>query len=646
MASNSSDAICLRDQLLYSGRFDDFYSSRDQPDREKEFVFCQGNQLQERFAESDHFVIGELGFGSGTSFLATMALWQKTAPADARLDFISVERYPLARSLLREYLQRFPQWRDNSEQLLALWPGAIPGFHCLSFANTRIRLTLIVDEVASALHSLEASIDAWFLDGFSPAKNPQMWTPAVIREIARLSHQGTTFATYTAAGQVRRDLIHAGFEVEKSPGYGQKRERLTGRFRVPRERAASRLPKHFRPHEQSARGREVTIIGAGLAGAACANRLAARGYRVTLLEQGERIACGTSSNPAAIMQPFLSRDDCVASRFSRQGYLYTLQRVRQLEQLGINAGFHPGGLFSLPKSEDDLGRKLAVATDQRFPANYLRWQSAVDTDGLPGDLDAEGLFFPAAGWFDIRQLCEALIEEFRASIDIRTDMSVTGLDEIRGGWRLNSNHDAITSPRVVVATGHHLGTLAQCEQLPLLTNYGQLDSGHCDTPPDIAISSKGYVVPSSKTRIFFGSTHEPGDRPRRAPAANTALNLVSLRMLSTALADSIDPTTIETWEGVRATTPDHLPMIGELPRVGAWSRVFGPYLRGRATGTSEQSTCYPGLYCCAGLGSRALTSALLGAEILASVIDDASLPIERAVFEALHPARFLARALT
>ncbi|HFD88154.1 MAG TPA: hypothetical protein ENJ35_10835, partial [Gammaproteobacteria bacterium] len=175
MADENENSTRLVGQLLYSERFDDFYSARLTPDQEKSYVFCTGNDLEARFPTAQNFTIVELGFGAGLGFLAAAHLWRETATADARLNFISIEKYPLERDKLRSFLRQFPQWEKLSETLLAHWPVATPGFHRIDLPDTGITLTLIFSEVLGALQQLEANVDAWFLDGFSPAKNPAMW---------------------------------------------------------------------------------------------------------------------------------------------------------------------------------------------------------------------------------------------------------------------------------------------------------------------------------------------------------------------------------------------------------------------------------------------------------------------------------------
>ncbi len=218
---------------IYSSEFDDVYFSAEDGLAETRYVFLKGNDLAERWqgqAMNDtRFVICETGFGTGLNFLATWKLFQETAASDMALDFISFEKYPLSREEISEALAPWKgEIASQLTQMLDVYPIGIPGFHRMQLSE-RVSLTLIIDDVNIAMGQLEASVDAWFLDGFNPAKNPQMWSEEVFSQMARLSAPEATFATFTAAGAVKRGLQEAGFEVEKIDGFGTKRDMLIGR---------------------------------------------------------------------------------------------------------------------------------------------------------------------------------------------------------------------------------------------------------------------------------------------------------------------------------------------------------------------------------------------------------------------------------
>lgn len=216
-----------------SERFDDVYFSVEDGLAETRHVFLEGNRLPERWGDHDFrgtFVIGETGFGTGLNFLAAWLLWKtlRVNNNPRRLEFISVEKYPVNGAFIRDVLS---VWEEELGDKLArfcdLYPVPKTGAHSIDVAED-VRLTLHIGDVAEVLPTLEARVDAWFLDGFKPATNPEMWTDEVFSHMARLSHAGTSFATFTAAGDVRRGLQAAGFEVHKVPGFGRKRDMLTG----------------------------------------------------------------------------------------------------------------------------------------------------------------------------------------------------------------------------------------------------------------------------------------------------------------------------------------------------------------------------------------------------------------------------------
>ncbi len=217
-----------RDGQPWSARFDDRYFSSDSGLDETRHVFLQGNRLPERFAAlrpGELLRIGETGFGTGLNFLSCRMLFEQCAPAGARLVFCSVERWPLAPQELRAALALWPTLRPCAGELLLRWPPA--GRQVWEFGAARLELD--IDDVAQALPAWpDAHIDAWFLDGFAPAKNPQMWSDEVLAQVARASRSGATLSTYTSAGRVRRGLQAAGFTMQRVPGYGRKREMLIG----------------------------------------------------------------------------------------------------------------------------------------------------------------------------------------------------------------------------------------------------------------------------------------------------------------------------------------------------------------------------------------------------------------------------------
>jgi tRNA 5-methylaminomethyl-2-thiouridine biosynthesis bifunctional protein len=325
-----------------SETFNDIYHSADGGPGQARHVFLEGNGLPERWADKRQFVILENGFGTGLNFLTTWAAWRADPQRPEKLHYFATELHPFRVEDLAS-LQR--KWKDLeflADALRANWPPLLPGFHRIEFAAGKVVLTLMLGEAEASLRKLRASVDAFYLDGFDPQKNPQMWSPALLKRCGQLAAPNATFATWTVAGQVRRAIVEAGFVAEKKPGFGSKRQMLAGRI-------AERPKLALKPSNQGRQ--EAVIIGAGLAGCALAERLAVRGWRVNILDRHPHPAGEASGNLAGILRPMLSRDDNLASRLNRACFLYLEQNWRHLDQIGQPPRRNLNGILQIARDD-------------------------------------------------------------------------------------------------------------------------------------------------------------------------------------------------------------------------------------------------------------------------------------------------------
>lgn len=224
-------ALEWRDGLPYSTAFDDVYFSSDNGLLETKYVFMEGNELHTRWKSlaDSNFIIMETGFGTGLNFLCACKTWLEYAPINNVLHFTSVEKYPLCSADMHKALQHWQTLKPFADELLSQYEALLSTGTATLF-NNRIQLQILFGDATTCLSKLNSKADAWFLDGFAPSKNPDMWQNSLFAEMARLSHTGTTFATFTSAGIVRRGLAAAGFNVIKKPGFGKKREMISGNF--------------------------------------------------------------------------------------------------------------------------------------------------------------------------------------------------------------------------------------------------------------------------------------------------------------------------------------------------------------------------------------------------------------------------------
>ena len=628
-----------------SRQFGDVYFSRDDGLGETRHVFLAGNDLPARFADlpaGSRLVIGETGFGTGLNFLCAWQLFDQLAPADACLHFVSVEKYPLTAADLQRALALWPELAPWSGQLLEQYRAIHPGFQRLVLDGGRVVLTLLIGDALQMLPQLDARIDVWFLDGFAPDKNPQMWTPPLFQELARLSAPGASLATFTSKGTVRRDLIEAGFAMRRAPGYGKKWEILCGRFEG--HAPAAEKPWFARPPRPEARA--ALVIGAGLAGCATAASLAARGWQVTLLERHEAVAQEASGNPQGVLYLKLSAHGTALSQLVLAGFGHTRRLLQHLQQ---GHDWDACGVLQLAFDAPEAGRQAKLA--EAFPADLLHSLSREQAEARAGvALPAGGLFYPDAGWVHPPALCRQLASHPR--IRLLTHSEALELRRVDGRWQaLDGERLLAEAPVAILAGAAEVRRFAA--ELPLKRIRGQISRlPQTARSAELAgvVCAEGYVAPPRGGEHTLGASFDFHSQDCAPTAAEHAGNLELLREISADLAerldtDRLDPAQLDGRAAFRCTSPDYLPIVGPLADPAAFAETYA--VLGKDARQVPDSPCpwRDGLYVNSGHGSRGLITAPLCGELLAAWLNDEPLPLPRAVAEACHPNRFLLRKL-
>lgn len=625
--------LLWQDGQPVSARFGDVYFSKLSGIDETRFVFLQHNHLPERWPDlqTSQFIIAETGFGTGLNFLCAWQLWRQIAPAHARLHFVSTEQYPLNPADMAQALALWPQLAEFSSLFLPQYRLLAPGWRRMQFDQGRVTLTLLLGDARQTLPQLSARVDAWFLDGFAPARNPEMWQPEVFREIARLSHPGTTFATFTSAGQVRRGLAEHGFVVEKVSGFGSKREMLRGVL-------PGSVP------EQPATERQAIVIGGGIAGTATAHSLARRGYRVILIERHATLAGEASGNPQGVLYPRLSGHDIPLSRVALLGFLFTRGLLETLLDKGQD--WDDCGLLQLAFDAREAKRCNEVIA-RNLPSDIVHAVSAEQASALAGvNIRHSALFFPAAGWVHPPALCRALADH--PNITTLHSQEALSLEKTSTGWQVSGAHGEIAAaPVVVLANANNCRRFAQTTHLPLEPVRGQitlLPASPASQVLQTVICTEGYVSPARNGLHCMGATFSPEETSLEIREADHAHNLATLKQLSPALhhalnADRADTSQLQGRAALRCTTPDYLPMAGQMLDA---SLVEERFEIGSRLG-AEHLPWLDGLYVNAGHGSKGLLTAPLGAEIIAALLEHEPLPVDAALLKSLNPNRFLLR---
>ncbi|MFC4658046.1 bifunctional tRNA (5-methylaminomethyl-2-thiouridine)(34)-methyltransferase MnmD/FAD-dependent 5-carboxymethylaminomethyl-2-thiouridine(34) oxidoreductase MnmC [Cobetia amphilecti] len=684
--------------------YGDVYFSIHDGRAETVHVFLDSNRLSERFRDwrgARPFVIGETGFGTGLNILCAAQRFLATAPAEARLHVISVEKHPMRAADLERALSAWPDLASLAKPLVAQWPAAVLGVHRL-WLDERITLDLHFGDAVERLSRLEGGVDAWFLDGFSPSKNPQMWSPELFAAMAGVSRPTATFATFTAAGFVRRGLRAAGFVWRKVPGHGMKREMICGELDEPTAAAraelmgldASPASGHAPMQEHAVRGalhplrreqpwtqapqpapisREshVAVLGAGIAGTSCAEALARRGVQVTLID-AEAPGARASGNRQGALYVKLAAETNPASRFQLAALQYSRRWLASLDP--EQTLWSASGVLQLATSERERKRQQRFLDNHPLPEALLKPVSASEASRIAGsEIAFDGLFYPVAGWVRPSALCQHLaatpgIRFLQARIEAIQSLEAEESGATGNGaprWQLQtSDGTSMEVDQLIVAQGEQTHLPEPLAHLPLQPIRGQVSeitvaAEHAALLPalDSVVCAGGYVSPYQRhadgsVTLSFGATFAPRDEDEAVREADHAANVAELRSALPAFVAAWEQARgvrleDDDWQGRvawRAASPDKSPLAGPAPDAAQWREDYAAMAFDAKKRVPQSSGAHlPGLWLSTAHGSRGFTTAPLCAELIASRLCGEPLPLERELAEHLHPGRRLIR---
>ena len=638
-----------------SDKFDDVYFSNQDGLAETHYVFLEGNQLWERWVnyQEAHFVIAETGFGTGLNFFAVSTLFHEfrqkypDSPLE-RLYFISFEKYPLPLDALQQAHLAYPQFSCLAQHLQQHWLNPIQG--CYRFHFDETTLDLWFGDVAENLPQLgdymNSKIDAWFLDGFAPSKNPDMWNEQLYQQMFRFTKLQGTFATFTAASAVRKGLENAGFNIKKRKGFGKKRECLSG------QKTYEKLPALSTPwfHSQPANLKEqdIAIIGGGIASLCTAISLVKRGAKITIYCEDEQTALNASGNKQGAFYPQLSDDNERNIRFYIHAFAYGHQFLQWAIQQQIEFEHEFCGV-ALCAYNEKAESKLNKIAELNLPSDLYQSLSQTELSekvGLP--LPFGGGFIPQGAWLAPRQLVQhafAFLE--KQGTQIKTSQKVTALSQTEHGWQITTAENKTFCHEVVVlANGHKLTEFEQTQKLPLYPVRGQVSQ--IPTSENLfklktVLCYDGYLTPvdQAKTSHCIGASHVRDNATREFSLTEQQENQQKIQQnIPEEWTKEVDTSGNLARIGVRCSVRDLTPMMGAIPHFSAqqtqYQNLFN--LRRRKQ-PIEQAENYPNLYLIGALGSRGLTSAPFLGETLASLIYSEPLPMSEDLIHNLMPNR-------
>ncbi|MEO8740508.1 MAG: bifunctional tRNA (5-methylaminomethyl-2-thiouridine)(34)-methyltransferase MnmD/FAD-dependent 5-carboxymethylaminomethyl-2-thiouridine(34) oxidoreductase MnmC [Casimicrobiaceae bacterium] len=629
LAFDASGTPCSRE-------FGDIYHNAASGPGQARHVFLHGNGLPERWAGTRHFVIVEAGFGIGLNFLATWKTWRDDERRCAHLHFVSIERHPFSATDLARLHAAYPEFAGLAQELRNAWPALVPGLHRLHFDQGQVTLTLAFADVAKAVGELRLMADAFYLDGFAPETNPAMWSPQVLRGLGRLAAPQATLATWSVARAVRDALEAVGFVVDRRPGFGGKREMLAAHY-------APRWPNRRASPGWECQERRAIVIGAGLAGTAVATRLAARGWVIDLIDRAAIAGSAASGLYAGAVQPHVSRDDCLLSRFTRAGFLHA-RRARPAS--ATHAPWQQCGVLQLADDAANEARTAATAAQLDYPLTYAEYVTRASASELAGaEVRIGGWWFPQAGWVQPGALVRGQLALAGAQITTHFGREAACLTRVGDRWRVDDAGGTriAEAPVVVLANANDAARLVDLGADVLRRVRGQ--QSHLPAPPFVAprtiVGGDGYVFPAIDGIAVAGATYDLDATAPQPDAAGHAANLARVEHMLPGSTVGVAASTLEGRVGFRCVATDRMPMLGALVDV-ARARLQARALTGAQLADLPRVA---GLYGAFAFASRGLAWTPLAAELLASQIESEPLPLEGVLVDAIDPGRFVMHRL-
>jgi tRNA 5-methylaminomethyl-2-thiouridine biosynthesis bifunctional protein len=620
--------LSWRNDAPFSEDFGDIYFNPQAGIAESLAVFIEPTLLAKRWQHHPalEFSIVETGFGAGVNFLLAATTFAHYAQAPTWLNYTAIEAYPLHHDDLVRIHQQL-DWGDKSllSHLLLHFPPAVRGVYRLCWPHQRICLTLWWMDLHEALPQLQTKADAWFLDGFAPSKNPQMWADDIYPQLARCSNPQARFSTFTAASQVRQGLQQAGFVVNKVKGFGHKRHRLEGYW--PEETENTPLISH-QGSFASFHSKRVTVVGSGISGCVTARAFAEQGYNVQVIESADSIANGASGNSQAALFTQLSIHNSPYNQFQHTAYAFARQVIQPAGATW--PGLQRCGLLNLPAQVRELRRQTQLASSGLWPMHWLRHVSAEQGSELAGiPINQDGIFYPLAARIQPLRLCQHLLAHPR--IEVLTQQLLLKLEHTAPGWRLHLHTQTLDTELLILCTAEATAALLGNCRLPLRPMRGQITEiaeNALSKTLRCIVSGQAYVMPAQNGQHLVGATYDYHDLLNDVRDLDHQRNLAGIAPWSPELHQAFSNKPMTGRAALRCQTPDYLPLIGPISPINPTrSQPFEDLL----------------LHC--GQGSRGFTQAWLGAEILLGYASNRGFPLTEAARLAVHPNRFQQRFL-
>lgn len=614
---------------------------------EIDYVFIEHNQLTSRFKKASSFCVAETGFGAGLSFLRIMQVWLKQAKnKNETLHFVAFEDTPFSKSELQKLHHPFSELRNLSKLLLSSYPYILPGWHSIDFVKHQVKLTLWFGDVLQGLPEMDVKVDVWLFGSFGSPNNEPSWKPSVYSQMARLSHKQTSFSGLEVSAELCRGLQKYGFKVQNNAGFKNKQEICFGKISQLYPNS-SKTPWFSLPRHKF-KTKTAIVVGAGLAGATAAYKLACKGWQVTILEKNTKVAQEASGNLAGAIHPLVTADWNLRSQWYLKGFETTLKWLKPWFKTQSIIG-NLNGLIHLAATETTHKRMLESMRRVGLPNDFAQWKTSEQNSTLAGcSVNYPGLFFPNGGWVQPASIIHKCLSH--PNIECLTQTKVVEFSKQENFWVVQTQQKHIIKAEIlIIATAGLDSKLNQKLDLPIRPVKGQvthLKKQAVSTDLNVVITHKGYSLSLDEGTHITGATFEA---PCLENKLSSLADIENINMAKESMPSWTvpfkDPKEIVQGgkTGFRPTTPDHLPIIGPIAQTDFLLKHYLSQSHSHAAYRYPEQQYHQGLYVSNGHGARGLMSVFMAAEIISDMIHQQPLNLPSSLYQASHPARFKIR---
>lgn len=646
-------------EQLYSIDYDDTYSSSEGWLDEKEYVFLKSNHLSDNWKNKNIFSIFELGFGSGANFVLTWNLWKQTQETVSYLYYNAIEKQTLKKRDILNLFQNHTLLRPLVDKFLDVYHIEEEGVYSFSFPEDRVHLTLWIGDVLKLLPLFTGKVDTWFLDGFSPSKNPEMWSEDVFYWISQKSYDGSCLSTYSSATRVKKLLETYGFSTQKIDGFGKKREMLRGIFfsqNVVKEKKFSKRsmldtklnPSWYKiPTLKTSLGlnkQTAVVVGGGLAGTSIAYSLAKKGWKIKLIEKESKIATQASGNPFGIASSIIAKEKVPLLRFVWAAFSNFLTHIEELKS--CNVQFERSGLLKLIPKEQELNELKKFLSDYSISestACIVDQKQAKEISGV--NLKNDCIYFPLACYVSPPEICQANLNS--ANIEVIHNSKITKIECQNDLWQVldSSNNLVAEGDCLVLANGFDCLQFEQTKWLPIKKMRGQIAFLPERKPLQnlkTILQGDCYILPAKKGYHIVGSTYNPYDMDLHFKPEQ---NLILTEKIQAIIPEIQPMEDLDGRVGFRTVSKDHFPLVGPVPDKISFIEDYIDIWKGKPADSYKDGRYIKGLYISVGHGSRGIIYSHLAAEVLTDMICNSPIGLEKDLLDNINPARFIIRDL-